>query len=152
MNEYRECYVAGRWIPATGATVLTQTNPVTEEPLSRLTACSDGEIALAVKAARQAQPVWAASTLDQRRQALQRLSAAIARRTDAFVAMLATELGVPVWVGRGMQVPMPLANLEAMIEGLDQIVWDEPIRTARVVREPVGVVAAEVSELQDHHA
>ena len=142
MNDYRECYVAGRWTPATGTTVLTQTGPVTEEPISRLTACSDGDVALAVKAARQAQPDWAASTLDQRRQALLRLSAAITRRADAFVAMLATELGVPVWVGRGMQVPMPLANLEAMIDGLDRIVWEEPIRTARVVREPVGVVAA----------
>ncbi len=142
MNEYREFYAEGRWIPATGTMELTQASPVTEEPVSRLLACGESDVLLAVSAARRAQPRWAASSLNQRRRALQSLQTALARRTDGFVATLAEELGVPVWVSRTMQIPMPLANLDAMIEGLDLVVWEEQVRTARVIREPVGVIAA----------
>ena len=142
MNEYRHFYADGHWLEATGTVVLTQQSPVTEAPISRLTACSGADLARAIGAARQAQPAWAASPLDQRREALLHLHAALARRTEAFVEMLALELGVPLWVSRSMQIPMPLGNLDAMIEGLDQIVWEERIRTSRVVREPVGVIAA----------
>lgn len=142
MNEYRHFYADGRWLPTTGTAELTQSSPVTEEPISRLTACSGADVDRAVRAAHEGQPVWAASTLEDRRQALRRLHAALARRTDAFVETLAFELGVPVWVGRSMQVPMPLGNLEAMIEGLDQILWEEQIRTSRVTREPAGMIAA----------
>ena len=142
MNEYRHFYADGRWLEATGTVMLTQQSPVTEAPISRLTACSGADLARAIGAARQAQPAWAASPLDQRREALLHLHVALARHTEAFVEMLALELGVPVWVSRSMQIPMPLGNLDAMIEGLDQIVWEERIRTSRVVREPVGVIAA----------
>ena len=142
MNQYRHFFADGQWHPATGIAELTQSSPVTEEPISRLTTCSAADVELAVTAARRAAVSWASSPLDQRRRALQSLHRALAQRTEAFVEMLAFELGVPTWVGRSMQVPMPLGNLEAMIEGLDQIVWEERIRTSRVVREPVGMIAA----------
>lgn len=142
MTEYREFVLAGRWVSTSGVTHVPLVSPTTERPIGRLVGCGPEDVTNAVAAARRAQPMWGASTLEERRQALRSLHAAIARRSNAFVAALATEVGVPVWVGKTMQVPMPLANLEAMIEGLDRIVWEEPIKTARVLREPVGVIAA----------
>ncbi len=142
MNEYRHFFADGQWLPTTGTVALTQSSPVTEKPISRLIACNGADVEQAVGAARRAAPAWASTSLDQRREALQRLHRAVAQRTETFVEILAFELGVPVGVGRSMQVPMPLANLEAMIEGLDRIVWEERIRTSCVVREPVGVIAA----------
>ena len=142
MIEYHEYYADGRWRPATGATQLIQRNPTSELAQSLVTVCSPADVALAVSVARRCAPGWAQSPLDERRRALGALHRAIAKRADAFVNLLATELGVPVWVGRTMQLPMPLANLERIIEGLDQITWHEQIGNAAVAREPVGVIAA----------
>ena len=142
MIEYSEFYADGRWRAVTGSSGWTNHSPVTEAPLSRLMVCSAADIDVAVASARAALATWSPSSLDQRRQALGRLHAALDRRTDAFVTLLATELGVPGWVSREMQLPMPLSNLEAMIEGLDQIGWQEQIRHSAVTREPIGVVAA----------
>lgn len=142
MNEYRQYYADGRWLDATSETELTLRNPTTEEPIARLLACGPSDVAQALEAARRTAPRWAQSSLDDRRRALQTLRAALARRTDGFVEALVEEVGVPVWTGRTMQVPMPLGNLDAMIDGLDRIVWEERIANSTVVREPVGVVAA----------
>ncbi len=142
MIEYRDYYADGRWLPATGGTQLTQYNPTSELAQSLLTVCSAADVAVAVSAARRCAPGWARSPLDERRRALRALQGAIAERADAFVKVLATELGVPVWVSRTMQLPMPLTNLERIIEGVDQITWREQIGNAAVEREPVGVIAA----------
>ena len=125
MIEYRHFYADGHWVPATGPTELTQHSPVSELPIGHLTSCSAADVGHAVAGARRCFPSWATSNLDQRRRALRALHAALARRTDAFVEVLAEELGVPVWVGRTMQLPMPLPNLEMIIDGLDQVVWRE---------------------------
>jgi len=142
MNSYRHFYVDGQWKPVTGTALIKLVSPVTEQPVGELLSCSRADVDAAIDSAHRCFAHWAASSIEQREQALTALRAAIAKRTEQIVASLVTEVGVPVWIGRSMQVPMPLANLDAIIEGLRQLKWEETIRTSRVVREPVGVIAA----------
>jgi aldehyde dehydrogenase (NAD+) len=142
MNTYRHFHVDGQLRPSTGTTTITLISPVTEQPVGELLSCSKADVDAAIDSAHRCLPRWASSSIEQRERALLALRAAIAKRTERIVESLVVEVGVPVWVGRSMQVPMPLANLDAIIEGLHQVQWEEQIRTSRVVREPVGVVAA----------
>jgi acyl-CoA reductase-like NAD-dependent aldehyde dehydrogenase len=142
MNSYRHFYVDGQWKPVTGTSLIKLVSPVTEQPVGELLSCSKADVDAAIDSAHRCFPHWAASSIEQRERALTALRAAIAKRTEQIAASLVTEVGVPLWIGRSMQVPMPLANLDAIIEGLRQLKWEETIRTSRVVREPVGVVAA----------
>ncbi|MFL9898665.1 aldehyde dehydrogenase family protein [Paraburkholderia fungorum] len=142
MNTYRHFHVDGQLRPSTGTNTITLVSPVTEQPVGELLSCSKADVDAAIDSAHRCFPRWASSSIEQRERALLALRAAIAKRTERIVESLVVEVGVPVWVGRSMQVPMPLANLDAIIEGLHQVNWEEQIRTSRVVREPVGVVAA----------
>lgn len=143
MRVYNRFYVDGQWRPCTGTSPpIPLVSPVTEQQIGELVSCGEADVGAAIESARRCFPKWASSSIDEREVALRALQAAIARRTDPFVGSLAAEVGVPVSVGRSMQVPMPLANLDAVIEGLRAVCWEERVRNSRVLREPVGVVAA----------
>ncbi|WP_326541165.1 aldehyde dehydrogenase family protein [Pseudorhodoferax sp.] len=135
-------YAAGAFHRSGGCTQAVVVNPATAEPAGAVTLCSHDDLDLALRSARQAQPRWAASSLEERRQLLQRLHDALAARGEAVVASLAREIGCPVWLGRSMQVPMALKGLILAAEGLAQVRWQETIGNGVVERVPVGVVAA----------
>lgn len=117
-------------------------SPVTQEIIGEVGFCSIRQLGDAVDGARRAQAAWADSSLDERRQALQRLRQAIEARSEAFAVALAEEIGCPMWLGRLMQVPMALRDLDHAVEGLGQIVWQEPVGNGLVERVPVGVIGA----------
>jgi aldehyde dehydrogenase (NAD+) len=142
VSDYGHFHAGGAWLPATGTETFAVTSPVTEQRIGQVNACSLADVDRAVDAARGAFTHWSASTLDERRDALGALRDALAQRSDAFVDVLVRELGVPVSIAKTMQVPMPLANLDLIRAGLDDVVWEEQIRNSRVVRDPVGVIAA----------
>ena len=142
MTVYNHYYVDGAWRPSSGLPPIPVVSPVTEEQIGELVSCSKADVDAAIGSARRCFPVWASSSIGEREQALRALRAAIARRSEQFAQSLVAEVGVPVSVGRSMQVPMPLGNLDAIIEGLREVCWEEQIRNSSVAREPVGVVAA----------
>lgn len=142
MKTYTHFYADGAYRSCTGSGVIGVANPATEERAAQIVPCSLTDLDQAATSARNALSHWSGSSVEERKQALQRLSRAIEARTEAFAEALAGEMGCPRWLGRLMQVPMPLRNLEYTITGLDQIQWTEVIGNGVVERIPVGVVAA----------
>ncbi|MGE4338695.1 MAG: aldehyde dehydrogenase family protein [Pigmentiphaga sp.] len=142
MIEHSRYYADGSFCSANGAVMPPFVSPVDGRVLGHVTACSADDVEAAVASAHRAFPVWAASSLDQRRDVLKRLRTELESRAPTIVQSLAAEIGCPIWLGRLMQVPMPLKGLELALEGLDHIPWQETIGNGLVERVPAGVVAA----------
>jgi aldehyde dehydrogenase (NAD+) len=142
MTSFQQFFVDGAWAAATGGAESPVVNPATEQCIGMVKSCSKADIDRAFACARKAFAPWRRSTLEERRAVLERLGAALAARSDAFVQAYASEVGVPVFLGREKFVPMALANLRFISEGLEQVAWTERIRNSRVEKTPVGVIAA----------
>lgn len=142
MKRYASCYVDGAFRDSTGTAVVAVVDPSTEAPVAEVVLCSSADVDAAVAAARRGFEAWRNSSLAMRRDALRAIGLQLAARTDEIVASLAEEIGCPVWLGRLMQVPMPLKGIDLAIEGLDAIAWTETIGNGLVERVPCGVVAA----------
>lgn len=135
-------YCDGRWVTAAGQARLAAFDPCNRERIASVAVCDALEVDMAVRAARHAFDGWAATSVEARCAALRRVRDAIAHEIEGFSADLAREVGVPLWVSRQMQVPMPLRNLELAIQAAGEIQREARVGHSLVVREPVGVVAA----------
>lgn len=142
MTRYDAFFADGAFHRATGASTAPVVDPTTEERIGEVAYCSTADLDSAIDSAQRAAHAWATSTISQRREALERLTKQVQARSEAIVRALALEIGCPVWLGRLMQVPMALKDLEFTIAGLDEVVWTETIGNGLVERVPVGVVAA----------
>lgn len=142
MQQYAHFYAGGQFRPCTGSDRMPVVSPSTGEPLGSVLACSAQDVDAAIASACAGFHLWSASDIEERRAALQRLRKQLESRTDAFVLALAEEMGCPTWLGKLMQVPMPLKGLDFVIEGMGQVQWQEIIGNGLVERVPVGVVAA----------
>lgn len=140
--QYAHYYANGAFHKSEGAEAMPVVNPATGDLFAVVQLCSPTDVENAVRSARSGFSAWSTSTIEQRRTALTRLSAALAARADEAATLLANEMGCPVWLGKLMQLPMPLKGLEFTIAGLDQITWTEQVGNGLVERVPCGVVTA----------
>lgn len=141
MKRYDQFYAAGRWHDSHGTETATVVDPSTEQAIAQVRLCSEADVDIAVRAAQAGFDAWCGSSLAERQAVLERLVAAFAARETAFVESFARETGCPVATGRYLQGVMARAGLEAIVEGMAQVRWEETVRHSVVVRTPVGVVA-----------
>ncbi len=141
-RQYAHYYAGGSFQKASGTEAMPVVNPTTGELFAVVQLCSPADVEQAVRSARAGFDIWSTSSVEQRHTALTRLSAALAERADEAAMLLANEMGCPIWLGKLMQLPMPLKGLEFTIAGLDQITWTEQVGNGLVERVPCGVVAA----------
>jgi len=66
----------------------------------------------------------------------------LSARADELASTISAEVGTPIKIAQMMQVAGPLAQLGAHTKLADQFTWEEEVGGAKVVRAPVGVVAA----------
>ncbi|MDP9968906.1 aldehyde dehydrogenase (NAD+) [Variovorax paradoxus] len=142
MKCYTHFYADGRFLECTGAARMALISPSYGTRIGDVVACSAHNVERAVHSARAGFRAWSASSIDERRGALQRLHHELESRAAAATHALAEEMGCPTWLGRLMQLPMPLKGLQFAIEGLEQVGWRETIGNGIVERVPAGVVVA----------
>jgi malonate-semialdehyde dehydrogenase (acetylating)/methylmalonate-semialdehyde dehydrogenase len=142
-----ENYVAGRWVPASGATgELDVTNPATGETLARVPLSGRSDLDAAVSAARAALPEWRAVSVIARARKLFELRERLLTRSDDLARSVTAEMGKTIGDARAevarmiemveaaCAVPTTMQGriLEDVSRGID----------AETVRQPVGVCAA----------
>src|SRR5262249_46172804 len=110
MNRIDDNYIDGKWLKASGAERTTIVNPTTEAECATVRHGSAIDAASAVRAAARAFPLWSSTPVEKRAEILERSLKQIEARTDSFVDSMAREIGVPVWFGKLLQLPMPLRN------------------------------------------
>ncbi|HEX6392551.1 MAG TPA: aldehyde dehydrogenase family protein [Acidimicrobiales bacterium] len=145
--------VDGKLVHADSGATFDNVNPATEEVLGVVADAGPGDMDRAIAAARRAfdETDWATNG-KLRQHCLAQLQAALEEEQEQLRAELVAEVGTPVLLTYGPQLDAPLSEaLKWPAAFIDEFHWerDLPEGTAfgtrswrKVVKEPVGVVAA----------
>ena len=138
-------FINGRWEGADGRSTRAVVNPATEAEIGRLPEATDADIDAAIDAARLALPAWRQFTPQQRGEFLFKAAALMRERRETIAQTITLELGKPITQSR-----VEIERMTALFEWhasegcrvYGRIVPAREGLEAKVVREPVGVVAA----------
>src|SRR3954453_14101422 len=140
-------YVAGSWTPATDSSdALDVTNPATGEVLARVPLSGAGDLDAAVRAAREALPVWRPVSTIERARRLFTLRERLVERHEDLARSVTTEMGKTISDARA-----EVARMIEMVECATAIpttmqgrILEDVARNVdcETIRQPVGVCAA----------
>ena len=139
-------YIAGEWTAASGADALDVTNPATGEVLARVPLSASADLDRAVKAAREALPVWRGVSVIGRSRLLFGLREGLNNRREDLARSVTTEMGKTIGDARA-----EVARMIEMVEAACAIpttmqgrILEDVSRgiDAETIRQPVGVCAA----------
>ena len=116
-------------------------NPANEDVIGTVPACGEAELDRAVAAARRAFASWRKTPVEERREAIQGIAAAIKDNADELYRLLTSEQGKPhhqaqqeIYGAAGLAAAQSTLSLD------DVINQDDDTRLSRTRRVPVGVV------------
>jgi succinylglutamic semialdehyde dehydrogenase len=89
-------YIAGAWQAGQG-NAFESLNPVTQQVVWSGQGATEAQVAVAVKAARQAFPAWATCSLDERIAVLEAFAASLKSHADELAHCIGEETGKPLW-------------------------------------------------------
>lgn len=135
-------FIGGRWVEASSARRLEVENPATETVFGWVPDGDERDVDRAVVAAHAAFPSWSMSSIDDRRRILRGFADALASRREILAQLVTREMGAPIALSRIVQADLPVDVLNGFIAAIDSLDEFETIGNSRIVREPVGVVAA----------
>jgi aldehyde dehydrogenase (NAD+) len=135
--------VAGEERPATGGEWFDKLAPATGEPLSRAARSRTADVDAAVAAAVEAQPAWAARTVEERGRILRRVAQLLERDREQVAAVVADETGKSPKDARGetdgaIELGYFMAGEGRRFYGRT-IPSATPNRQALTLRQPLGV-------------
>jgi succinate-semialdehyde dehydrogenase/glutarate-semialdehyde dehydrogenase len=93
---YRQLYIDGQWVDATGGKRLAVINPATEETIAEVAFGTREDCKRAVAAAKQAMPGWAKLTAWDRAKVLKKTADLMRDRADGLARTLTMEQGKPL--------------------------------------------------------
>ena len=138
MTDYRnlidgEMIDNGQWLDVV--------NPANEDVIGRVPACGEDELNRAVAAARRAFKTWSKTPVEDRRAAIQKISAIIKENADELHRLLTAEQGKPHSQAMGEIIGASMMAGAQSTLSLDEVVnEDSEQRLSRTRRVPVGVV------------
>src|ERR687895_99098 len=139
-------YVGGSWTPSSSPEAVPVTNPATGETLARVPLPSGDDLDAAVRAAREALPVWRAVSVIERGRRLFALREALDARREELARSVTTEMGKTLVdaraeVARMIEMVECACAIPTTMQGtvIEDVARDVDCET---VRQPVGVCAA----------
>ncbi len=116
-------------------------NPANEDVIGRVPASGKDELDAAVAAARRAFKTWSKTPIEERRAAIQKISAIIKDNSDELHRLLTAEQGKPHSQAMGEIIGASMmAGAQATLDLEDEVNEDSDTRLSRTRRVPVGVV------------
>ena len=141
MREILNHFIDGRWTPGEGGSRHEVINPATETPCTAITLGTAADVDKAVAAATRAFPAWSATSVADRIALLERIIEGYKARIADLAAAVSEEMGAPIGFASAAQVPAGLGHFLATLKALRDFPFEEQLGRARVVHEPIGVVA-----------
>ncbi len=132
-------YIGGAWTPPLSAHHHAVINPATEAPVGRISLGSAEDVDQAVQAARKAFATYRLTSIEDRLALLDRIIQAFRDRRDELAAVLSAEMGAPMRLATGAQVPSGIAHFREVRSVLASYAFEEPIGRSLLRREPIGV-------------
>ncbi|MEQ9661732.1 MAG: aldehyde dehydrogenase family protein [Parasphingopyxis sp.] len=141
MHSYLQHYINGEWVDSDGGERHEVINPATEEACTEITLGSQADVDKAVAAAKEAFKTFSQTSVEERVALLERIADEYKKRMPDIAAVMADEMGCPVAIGNAAQAPAGLGHILKAAEVLKDFEFEEQVGAARVVHEPIGVVA-----------
>ena len=142
-----QSFIGGEWVDATGDDVREIVSPVTGETLAEAPGASAEDVARAARAAREAQPKWAALSAWDRAEVCHRIADALDERTEELARELSLEQGKPFRAEAVAEIEETAENFRLAAEDvkrLETAVIPSQDVNKRILtfRKPNGVYAA----------
>lgn len=140
MSDY-QLLIDGKMVA--GDQTMPVVNPATEEVLAQCPRASKKQLDAAVAAAKAAYPAWAALTMDQRRQHINKIADIVEANAGELARILTSEQGKPLADATGEA--MGLAGFCRYFTSLDlpmKVIEDSGDRKVEAYRRPLGVIGA----------
>jgi aldehyde dehydrogenase (NAD+) len=141
-------FIGGKWEKPSGTAELTVISPVTEEVVAKFPEASPQDVDRAVAAAREAfdKGPWPRMSAQERGAALLKVAEQLKARLPELAAVWTTQVGIPINLAKYLSGQPP-----ELFEYYGKLIQTYPLvderkgghgERVRVVKEPVGVVAA----------
>ncbi|MES1199484.1 MAG: aldehyde dehydrogenase family protein [Pseudomonadota bacterium] len=140
MREQLNFYIDGQWVAPATARTHDVINPATEEPCGRISLGTAADLDKAVAAARRAFDTFSQTSIAERAALLDKIIAVYQKRLPDMAAAISMEMGAPMPLALSSQAPAGLGYLMDARQQLDTYKFEEDIKGARVLKEPIGVV------------
>ncbi|WP_339153665.1 aldehyde dehydrogenase [Actinomadura luteofluorescens] len=146
IKHYDSLPIGGDWVAPTTRMTIRVVSPNTEEPIGEVPAAGPADADAAVAAARAALPAWRDLNPAERAATLRRFADLIEARKDRFAELVSSQNGMPVAVASQLEALYPALLLRYYADlAAAQQEENRPGMlggSIKVLREPVGVVAA----------
>src|SRR5690606_22137023 len=133
-------YIDGAWVDPVVKKTTPVINPATEEAMYEIALGSKADVDKAVAAAKRAFETYSQTSREERVALMEKVIAVYKTRMKDLGAAVSDEMGAPLPFAEKFQAGAGLGHLASTLEVLKTYTLDEPVGTAVVVREPVGVV------------
>jgi acyl-CoA reductase-like NAD-dependent aldehyde dehydrogenase len=151
MYERDQLFIDGKWTAPQSDSVISVISPHSEAVIGHAASAGPADVNRAVEAARAAFDTgpWPRMQPAERIEALGRLAGIYKERRADMAALISAEIGAPISFAKMAQVRLPLTMISAFCGLAANYEWqqDRPGlygKNIRIVKQPVGVVAAVV--------
>lgn len=132
-------YIDGEWVRPCGGRALPVINPATERQVATISlGCAD-DVDRAVSAARGAFDSYSQSSVDDRIHLLRRIMEVYQAYSDEMANAISWEMGAPITLSRGAQVPAGLRHFQEIVKVLERFAFEESRGSTLMRKEPIGV-------------
>jgi len=139
MKDARQFYIDGKWVAPAQPNDFPVVNPATEEQIATVSLGSAADVDKAVAAAKRAFDSFSDTTVEQRRELLQRIVAVYKAKSQEMAQAISSEMGAPLAFAKAAQVGAGLAHFLEVLRLLDTFKFDEVRGTTLFRKEPIGV-------------
>ena len=133
-------YIDGAWVDPVVKKSTPVVNPATEEAMYEVALGSKADVDKAVAAAKRAFQTYSQTSREERVALLTKVVEIYKTRMKDIGAAVSDEMGAPLPMAEKLQAGAGLGHLMTTLDVLKNYHFEEPIGTAMVLREPVGVV------------
>src|ERR1700758_2311354 len=134
-------YIDGAWVdPVVKGKTTPVVNPATEEPMYEIALGSKADVDKAVAAAKRAFETYSQTSRDERVALLTKIIDIYKGRMKEIGAAVSDEMGAPLPMAEELQGGAGRGHIMSTLDVLKNYHFEEPVGTAVVVREPVGVI------------
>lgn len=141
MKSYLKQYIDGSWVESEGGKRHEVIDPATEQACTEITLGTAADVDKAVAAARRAFESWSQTSVEERAALLGRIIEEYKARIPDLAAAISQEMGAPIGFATAAQAPSGLGHFMSTLKALNDFKFEERLGRARVVHEPLGVVA-----------
>jgi aldehyde dehydrogenase (NAD+) len=141
MTTYTHQFIDGDWRASSSTSHTEVVSSATEQVIGGVPSGTVADVDAAVNAARTAfEGAWGSTTIAERAEWLEKLSAAMKPRVPAIAEAIAHEVGTALGYATKVQAESPVWMLGANATYAREVRLEEELGHSLVVKEPIGVV------------